>query len=131
MNFLMKTLGSKKKLKRLYRASEHKFEAFHKFCDDKVDTLTLVRTEFGKIIGGYTHYPWTSSNSWSEIKNWEKQTFLISLDMKETFVPQDEDGDNLMYCHKDYGPCFGGKFFPFFQGRGTDLCLMNNGRGRS
>ena len=49
----------------LFRASEHGFsaKAFHEKCDNQEDTLVLVRTEFGKTIGGYTHYPWRSVNN--------------------------------------------------------------------
>ena len=52
-----------KKAERLFRASEDGFskDAFHQSCDNKEDTLVLVQTEFGKTIGGYTHYPWKSS----------------------------------------------------------------------
>ena len=51
------------RVERLFRASEHGFTAadFHQRCDNKEDTLVLIRTEFGKTIGGYTHYPWESA----------------------------------------------------------------------
>ena len=54
------------RVERLFRASEHGFSAkvFHQKCDKQEDTLVLVHTEFGKTIGGYTHYPWTSPDSW-------------------------------------------------------------------
>ena len=46
------------RIKKLFKASEHNFRAvaFHKKCNNISDTLVLVRTEFGKIIGGFTHY---------------------------------------------------------------------------
>ena len=49
-------------VKLLFRASEHNFsaKAFHQKCDNIEDTLVLIRTQFGKTIGGYTHYPWKS-----------------------------------------------------------------------
>ena len=48
----------------LYRASENNFEvtAFHKLCDNKAYTITLLKTSYGKIIGGYTPIEWKSSN---------------------------------------------------------------------
>ena len=51
------------KIELLYRASEHKFSAqsFHKKCDNIADTLTLVKTEFGKVIGGFSHYAWNAA----------------------------------------------------------------------
>jgi hypothetical protein len=52
-------------LERVFRASEHGFSAvaFHKHCDDIEDTLTLVRTEHGRTIGGYSHYKWNAVTS--------------------------------------------------------------------
>ena len=96
-----------KKVERLFRASEHGFSAdtFHKKCDNKEDTLVLVRTNFGKTIGGYTHYPWTSaSGEW--VDDSRRRAFIFSLDMEEKFVPQ---GDNcLIFRQGRYGPAFGG-----------------------
>ena len=48
-------------VQRLFRASEHDFSpaAFHHYCENKEDTLVLVRTKYGKTIGGFTHYPLT------------------------------------------------------------------------
>ena len=72
-------------------------KAFHQKCDNKEDTLVLVRTEFGKVIGGYTHYPWTSVEGDSDfngekVTDSERRAFLFSLDMKEKFVAQ-RDGN--------------------------------------
>ena len=80
-----------KGVKRLFRASEHDFNpiAFHHDCDNKEDTLVLIRTEYGKTIGGFTRYPWTSNDpdeGWTN--NLKGRDFIFSLDMKEKFVPQ-------------------------------------------
>ena len=50
--------------KLLFRASEHNFEAkaFHEYCDGKPQTILLVKTNYGKIIGGYTPIEWQSIN---------------------------------------------------------------------
>jgi hypothetical protein len=47
----------------LYRASEHEFSVkeFHRLCDGETNTLVLVKTEFNKIIGGFTPIPWRST----------------------------------------------------------------------
>ena len=47
----------------LYRASEHNFSVkeFHQLCDGETNTLVLAKTEFGKIIGGFTSIPWKST----------------------------------------------------------------------
>jgi hypothetical protein len=44
----------------IFRASKYNFsaQAFHDHCDKIHDTFILARTEFGKTIGGYSHYMW-------------------------------------------------------------------------
>ncbi len=51
-------------LKLLYRASVDGWDAsdFHRTCDYKGATLTLIKTTRGYIFGGYTDKSWTSSN---------------------------------------------------------------------
>ena len=95
------------RIEKIFRASEYNFEAakFHQYCDNKNDTLVLIRTEFGKTIGGYTHYPWISSNG-EYVHDSEKRAFIFSLDLKEKYIPQDEN--NLIYCNSSEGPSFGG-----------------------
>ena len=62
LKYLTEILNKPNRMDLLFRASEHDFRAaaFHEKCDNKADTVVLVRTEFGKTIGGYTHYPWIS-----------------------------------------------------------------------
>jgi hypothetical protein len=71
--------------------------------------VTIVRTEFGKTIAGFTHYPWTSDKTNGKYGNFvddaEKRTFLLSLDLKEKMVPV--TANNLIYCSKTVGPTFG------------------------
>ena len=60
IKFMVKALNEPSDFKLLYRASEHNFsgEVFHEKCDEVADTLTLVYTEFGKTIAGYSRYKW-------------------------------------------------------------------------
>jgi len=39
-----------------YRASDNKFsvDAFHKSCDSKGATVTVIKSESGQVFGGYT-----------------------------------------------------------------------------
>ena len=94
-------------VKRLFRASEHDFstDAFHQYCDNKEDILVLVRTEYGKTIGGFTRYPWTSDDDYLWINNIEERDFIFSLNMKEKFVPHDNSCTMMTSCK---GPIFGG-----------------------
>lgn len=36
---------------------------FHQKCDGMANTITLILTAYGKIIGGFTSLPWDSSNT--------------------------------------------------------------------
>mgnify|MGYP000856086397 FL=1 len=59
---------------------------FHKKCDNKKNTLVLVKTDFGKVCGGFTEL------DWSFINNYKKQSssFLFSVDHKAKFPLKDE-----------------------------------------
>ncbi len=113
-DFLKKSLNYPKDLLLLFRASENNYlsAAFHQKCDNIPNTLTLVRTEFGKTIAGFTKYTWNSVNAY--VSNEEKNCFLLSLDMKQKMVPN--NGNNLIYCNPTYGPTFGS---------GHDLVITN------
>jgi hypothetical protein len=60
LGFFGKTDISSISLKLLFRASDHGFssESFHKFCDHIPHTLVLIKTNYNKIIGGYTPLKW-------------------------------------------------------------------------
>ena len=76
------------RIERLFRASEQGFKvaAFHEKCNNISNTLVLVRTEFGKTIGGFTHYPWLPGKpGW--FRDAGRRAFIFSLDMLEKFVP--------------------------------------------
>ena len=62
LRFIQQALGRPATMKLLFRASEHGFSAkeFHRWCDGKAPTLVVVRTNFGKTLGGYTPVPWKS-----------------------------------------------------------------------
>jgi hypothetical protein len=81
LHLLLNSFDRPVQLELMFRASEHDFRAdtFHEKCDDVEDTLTLVRTEFGKAIGGFSHYKWNSVKSnWVHSK--DMQSFLLSFD---------------------------------------------------
>lgn len=85
----MAALNNPKKCDLLYRGSENGFSAstFHQKCDNIPNTLTIVRTEFGKTIAGFTQYTWNSVGSGNYLNEAGKNTSLISLDLKQKMVP--------------------------------------------
>ena len=67
----------------LYRASENNFSAqeFHRRCDNIGGTITLIETEYGKVIGGYTPLAWNSSKKhWAADKS--MNSFIFSVDLR-------------------------------------------------
>ena len=96
----------------LYRKSNNddSYETFHKLCDNKGPTLTLIKATEGFIIGGYTPLNWDNHSSWKI----DDDTFIFSLTNKRIFKKSGKSKDSI-YCIKDAGPwfpyigCYGGK----------------------
>jgi hypothetical protein len=102
-------------IKLLYRASDNGFSIkdFHKQCDHIPHTFTLIRTEFDKIIGGYTPVEWTSAKKhWVADKS--LQSFIFSLNMKEKF--RLNLAQFAIASNPDRGPTFGC----------CDICIVEN-----
>ena len=63
---------------------------FHKYCDDVEDTLVLLRTQYGKTLGGYCHYKWNDqrkdNNGW--VSDIDMRAFIFQLDLHQKFVPK-------------------------------------------
>jgi hypothetical protein len=74
-----------------------------------------VRTEFGRTIGGYSHYKWNAGDDYGWVHDEGRQTFLLSFDQAEKYVPQ--NGGYLILCLPGYGPVFGG---------GHDLLIVDD-----
>ena len=103
------------KFKLLLRGSTDGFKAstFHKICDNKKNTLVLVKTEFGKICGGFTELEWNVTSSYKSQSN----SFLFSVDQKTKFPLKNES------VHQ-YSISANGGNLPTFGG-GCDLYLAN------
>ena len=115
----MKALSETKPIKAielLFRGSRDGFASttFHQKCDNKYNTVTIVRTEHKRTIAGYTFYRWNEAIN-NYYSNVGKQTYLLQLDIKQKYIPVSDK--NLIYCHNGYGPTFGG---------GHDLYISNN-----
>ena len=100
--------GDNVKLNLLYRGSVDGFAAsdFHRQCDNKGSTLTVIESTNNKRFGGYTPLDWKSG-----VNNYvnTSQSWLFSLDHKEK-LPQIKSPEYGMYCNDGYGPTFGGNF---------------------
>lgn len=97
----------------LYKASidSDSAAAFHEKCDNHSPTLTLVKTDQGIRFGGFTTLTWNTDENCKIDKN----SFIFSIDYKKKYE-LNENALCSIYCHPNYGPCFGSGF---------DLCLPN------
>ena len=65
-NSLKGKLGTIKKFKTLYKASENDYSAskFHQICDGKGPTITIIKSNYGNIFGGYASKQWPTVSSY-------------------------------------------------------------------
>ncbi len=89
----------------MYRASDHGFcvKKFHEKCDGEADTLTIVLTEFGMKIGGFTPLKWNSSFGYAADDL--KQSFIFSVTHNDKFTLQKPE--KATHNYQIYGPRFG------------------------
>ena len=65
----------------LFKGSRDGFKAvdFHKHCDNKGPTVTIIKSEHGKIFGGYTTVSWTSPYDKYGKSYRDKEAFVFSI----------------------------------------------------
>ena len=81
---------------------------FHNKCDNKGETITLIKNEKGNIFGGYASISWTSA---SGIFYSAPESFLFTLsniyNTEPTKFPSKNDQKEVRHM-SNYGPIFGG-----------------------
>eukprot|EP01080_Neovahlkampfia_damariscottae_P008315 gene8315-139_t len=112
--------GRKGKIwKCIYKATKDGFSSqnFHKHCDKKGASITVVKSTNGNIFGGFCPLEWNSSGNYQ----YNKDSWMFSLiNSKKKFLqfPQmNNNGNYSIYCYSSYGPTFGG---------GHDLYIVSN-----
>lgn len=96
--------NNERKVKLIYKATpeENTRDDFHRKCDNKGATLTIIETTKGRRFGGYTSVCWDSSSGWKD----DKEAFLFSLDNDKKYdVIQSKN--YKVYSGSGYGPWFG------------------------
>ena len=83
---------------------------FHKYCDNKGPTLTIIKTTNNKIFGGFTPLNWESNESGENKYDKSNQTFIFSFDLMKKFDMINAE-KAAIYCNKNYGPNLGGRDF--------------------
>ena len=103
MKHLLKPVTGKGLWAICYRGSENGYssQAFHKACDNKGPTVTLVRAG-NNVFGGYTDKSWNGNTGWINTKN----AFLFQankyIKMQASVRPQ-----HAMYSALNLNPFFG------------------------
>ncbi|XP_053392368.1 uncharacterized protein LOC128555040 [Mercenaria mercenaria] len=99
----------------LYSASKHGCSprVFHKLCDAKGPTVTILIGTQNIMFGGYTSQSWTSENG--SFKS-DKNAFLFYKEDNDRhpmriFEIAPENHQWAIYCHRNNGPTFGGGRF--------------------
>jgi hypothetical protein len=93
----------------IYRASQDGFKAanFHSKCDNKPNTLVIVKSQNGNVFGGYTEQSWTGERD--NLYKADPKSFIFSLinnDKKPLKINWSQNEG--IYCRKLIGPTFGG-----------------------
>jgi len=76
---------------------------FHKYCDGKPNTLSIMQTSKGYIFGGYNEKKWDSSSGCVADPN----AFIFSLDYMKIYKPKNGK-TGYIHCASDHGPYFCG-----------------------
>ena len=99
-----KTNKNSVKFKLIFRMSENgsKSSDFHKYCDNKGPTLTIIKTTKNKLFGGFTPLDWKDKGG--EIIDESNQTFIFSLNLDKKYDMIKKGGCGI-YC-TEYGPIF-------------------------
>ena len=85
MEKLEKLLPKQFKVTLIFRGSQHGFKSqtFHTSCDHQGPTLTILKSEIGKVFGAYTDIAWENSDNY---KNGNGNSFVFSLRDDFNFV---------------------------------------------
>ena len=107
-----------KQFKLLYRATRDGFGAssFHAKCDNQSNTLTIVKTTKGYILGAYTAVKWDNTSGYKSDDHAFIFTLVNARSLPELFPVRVGDKHSI-YCNGMYGPTFGG---------GNDIRISDN-----
>ena len=104
-------IGRQCGLELLYKATRDGCDAaaFHRLCDNKGPTVTVMYNPEGSVYGGYISQTWQSSGSWTADGN----AFIFRLRRNGTrqsikFGIKPDGTGSACFLHNTYGPTFGG-----------------------
>ena len=92
-------------VKLLYRGSRDGWYAydFHRFCDNQGPTVTIARSNAGRVFGGYASVSWTSRGKYKA----DEKAVIFSIDSEAKYPCLQLE--EALYHKKRQGPSFGGE----------------------
>jgi hypothetical protein len=100
----------------LWRGSRDGFHArdFHRRCDGRANTLTLIRDTKGNIFGGFTPLTWEARDPMAldpYKADRDRKSFLFTLKnphgvAARKFLLKEEMKEKAIICRSLWGPCF-------------------------
>jgi hypothetical protein len=93
----------------IYKATRDGFGAssFHSKCDGKANTVTIIKSNYNNVFGGYTSAAWSSLSGFGQDAN----AFIFSLrknGVSYSDIFRVTNPDKAIYSVSNYGPTFGG-----------------------
>ena len=97
--------------------------SFHRCCDGKGPTITIVQRSDGLCYGGYASQSWTSASSW--VQDSDAFLFRFRKDAQQMHTKTEKfrsnGSGNALRCGPSYGPIFGYKHDLFTFGSGESM----------
>ena len=86
-DYMTSVLANIKGYTKIYSSSVDGFntKTFHEKCKNYIHTIILVKSNFGKILGGYLPMKWQQSSNWTVVTGGKSFVFFY-------------DGDKLRIC---------------------------------
>jgi len=112
-----------KKMELIYRGTKDGTSSnkFHIKCDNKGETIVLIKNDKDNIFGGYTSYPWGKGDKYYSAPDSFLFTLTNIFNINPTKFPSKNDQKEV--CHySDRGPAFG-----YGVDLGTYNDFLNNG----
>jgi hypothetical protein len=101
---------SNKNLSLIYRGSRDGFKGsdFHRKCDSKPNTLTIIKADTGNVFGGFTQKEWNGPNG--HFKSDDKAFLFILINKKDKprrlDIAKGKENEAIR-CNANFGPIFG------------------------
>ena len=112
----------------IYKATRDGFanKAFHDRCDNKPNTIIIIRNNLNFVFGGFTASRWNSNGEYIEDQN----SFILSLRRNGTsnnykLMIQAGNSNYAIYGHSSYGPTFGWGCIRIYDKSNTDTNSSN------